>query len=60
MDATYSQIGEERISDLRNLVKGGDDSGRKYLRVCDLNQETKNSVVLKNAYQVCLHSKNFS
>jgi hypothetical protein len=42
------------------LAKGGVPTDERYYRLADISKVMKNSVVMKNAYQVCLHSKNYT
>ena len=42
------------------LAKGGDPTEDKYFRLTDISKAMKSSVILKNAYQACLHSKVYS
>jgi hypothetical protein len=40
-------------------VVKGTEIDEKYFKINDLNKDIKNSVVLGNAYKLCLHSKNY-
>jgi hypothetical protein len=41
------------------VVQGGPDNDQLYFKVSDLSKDVKNSVVLTNAYRLCIHSKNY-
>ena len=53
-----SIVAEQKIKNIWNVVKGIEIDDR-YLRVQNLNKDIKNSLVLGNAYKLCLHSKNY-
>ena len=59
-DAVNSSIGNEKIRDLWNLVKGHDTIDDNYFSLNDLSKAIKDSHVLKNAYNACLQSKVYS
>ena len=47
------------MKDLWQWAKGGEDDGNKYLRLEDVSKAIKESLVMRNAYQSCLHSKEY-
>ena len=60
-DAENCNIGEEKIRDIWQFSRGGgEEREEKYCRLTDLTKAMKKSVVFRNAYQACLHSKSYT
>ena len=55
----HSVIGNEKVKDLWQWAKGGENDSNKYIRLEDMSKAVKESLVMRNAYQSCLHSKDY-